>query len=528
MVRKSLDSERSAEIDVESVRRLETPGFPKAFLAFGASAVVLLGLFSDTTRSLVDQWWSVATYSHGFLIIPVCAYLVWRERARVRNAAPRPALVAGLVAMAAMSIAWLLGDCANVLIVQQAALIGMVQALGLTIFGWPIVRRFAAPLLFLYLAIPFGDFLVAPLQEITADLTTWLLRLSGVPVDRDGLFIHIPTGRFVVAEACAGLRSLLSTVALGVLGSYLFFGSWARRLLFLALSALVPIGANALRAYGIVMLAYISDHTLAVGVDHLIYGWIFLSVVTVSLLGAGVLLRDRVAQDRVPPVVPRSLRRMPAAHSSRLWLSAVASGVLACATVAYSEASARAGMASGHAALASFHPSAPWEPMPMDERDWHPVFVGADARLHAAYRSGNDRVSFFLAYYQRQRQGAEAVSDLNHLTDGAVWVQASRGRDVVIVQGAPLTVQSLDARSGAARRLVWSFYWVDGEFTSHPMVAKWLQVRARVLARPTAAAAIAVAADYEDDPQAAVSALQGFLEHAGSLAGLLKASARSA
>src|SRR3546814_20816354 len=90
-----------------------------------------------------------------------------------------------------------------------------------------------------------------------------LLRLTGMPVFLDGYLIQIPTGSFLVAEACSGVRYLLVSVALGVLTAYLFFRSWPRRLLFVALSVAVPIVATGIRAYGIIMLAPLGGYELA-------------------------------------------------------------------------------------------------------------------------------------------------------------------------------------------------------------------------------------------------------------------------
>src|SRR3546814_1680397 len=137
---------------------------------------------------------------------------------------------------------------------------GLWQALFLLILGWRITRAALFPLAYLIFAVPFGVSIVPTLQDVTAQIVVHLLRLSGIPVFLDGYLIQIPSGYFLVAEACSGVRYLTVSLALGFLAAYLFLRSWRRRLFFIALSVVVPIAANGIRAYGIILLAHLSDY----------------------------------------------------------------------------------------------------------------------------------------------------------------------------------------------------------------------------------------------------------------------------
>ncbi len=117
------------------------------------------------------------------------------------------------------------------------------------------------------------------LIDWTADFTIAALKLTGIPVFREGAHFQIPSGRWSVVEACSGVRYLIASLMVGILYAYLTYRSMRRRLLFIGVSILVPIVANWLRAYMIVMIGHLSGNTLAVGVDHIIYGWIFFGVV---------------------------------------------------------------------------------------------------------------------------------------------------------------------------------------------------------------------------------------------------------
>jgi exosortase len=121
------------------------------------------------------------------------------------------------------------------------------------------------PLLFLFFAVPVGDFLLPRLMEWTADFTVQALRLTGIPVFREGQNFVIPSGNWSVVEACSGIRYLIASLTVRTLYAYLTYTSLKRRLTFILVSLLVPILANWFRAYMIVMLGHLSGNKLATG-----------------------------------------------------------------------------------------------------------------------------------------------------------------------------------------------------------------------------------------------------------------------
>ena len=127
--------------------------------------------------------------------------------------------------------------------------------------------------------VPVGEALIPPLIDFTAAFTVAGLNLSGVPVLQQGNQLTLTNSTWSVVEACSGLRYLIASVTVGVLFAYLTFESWTRRVLCVTAAFIVPVIANGFRAYMIVMLGYSTDMRLAVGIDHLIYGWIFFGVV---------------------------------------------------------------------------------------------------------------------------------------------------------------------------------------------------------------------------------------------------------
>ncbi|NND46613.1 MAG: exosortase A, partial [Woeseiaceae bacterium] len=264
------------------------------FYNLAALSVVLITvsvLYFDTFRSMVAIWLRSDTFLHGIIIFPISFYLVWRKWPQLRSISPKP-FIPGLFLLVGVSIAWFVADALGIQVGTQLAATAIIPCAILTVTGVSFVRAIAFPLAYLFFAVPFGEFWVPDLMEITADFAIGLLRLTGIPVLRDGLFLSIPSGNFVVAEACSGIRYLLAAMALGTLYAYLNYEKTYKRLIFIAFSFFLPIIANGFRAYGIIAIAYYSDMKYAVGVDHLIYGWIFFGVVIGLMFLAGSYYRD--------------------------------------------------------------------------------------------------------------------------------------------------------------------------------------------------------------------------------------------
>ena len=328
-----------------------------AGLATFVGIATVIALLGQTAAAMVETWWDSTTFGHRFLIVPVSAYLIWRRRAALAAVVPAPHWL-GLAGMAVAALAWALGYVTGTLMVQELALVAAIQALVLTVLGWRATRLVLFPLLYLYFAVPFGEALVPHLQSITALFVVELLQRVGVPVFMDGMFISTPTGNFLVAEACAGLRYLIASMALGVLFAMIMYRAWWRRLLFVGLSVVVPIVANGIRAFGIVALAYLTDNELGVGVDHLIYGWVFFSLVTVLLLLLGMTFREPAPGDTVKTKAV-ALQR-PARSVWAPWLATAASAVLLAAIVGYADSAVRAADDVAHASPALPVIAAPW------------------------------------------------------------------------------------------------------------------------------------------------------------------------
>jgi exosortase A len=268
-------------------------GVPVTMLALG---VALLGLLFHTEAAAAVQTWIDSTaYSHCFFVIPIAAYLAWERRQMVAGI-PIVPMPAAVLLVLPLSFVWLVAERVGIMEGRQLVAMTILEVLFAAVLGWRMFRVLAAPLLYLFFLVPFGAFVTPALQNFTAGFIDIGLSVLGIPHYSNDYVIEIPAGSFYVAEACAGLRFLIASIAFGVLYSLLIYRSMARRLSFLAASIIIPIIANGFRALGIVVLGQVLGSAQAAAADHIIYGWVFFSVVLMLLILAGLPFREDMAQ----------------------------------------------------------------------------------------------------------------------------------------------------------------------------------------------------------------------------------------
>jgi len=276
-----------------------------AFAVLGLGLLGLGLLFNAEIIAAVHVWMVSTAYNHCFLVIPIAAYLAWDRRAVLRGLTPAPLPAAALAGLP-VGLFWLLSERLGIMEGRQLAAMTFVELLVIVVLGWRFFRALAGPLLYLYFLVPFGEFLVPKLQDVTTLFTVWGLSLFHIPFYSDGYTIDIPEGSFVIAEACAGLRFLVASVAFGCLYALLMYRSPLRRLLFIAVSVVVPIIANGFRAVGIIALGHYLGSAEAAATDHVLYGWIFFSLVILLLTALGLPFRQDNERHDSPGSRPRS------------------------------------------------------------------------------------------------------------------------------------------------------------------------------------------------------------------------------
>ncbi len=476
---------------------------PLAGLAvvLGVLAIAQFGTYADMVRI----WTESSTFNHCFLIPALSLMLAWERRQELLALTPVPS-VAGMAWLAANALLWVAGDLLGAAVLQHLAATGALIGTVWAVLGDGVLRLLRFPLFYLYFAVPEGEFLMPYLQDVTAHFSVKLLQLSGMPVYLEGRYIQIPSGTFVVAEACSGINYLIATLAVGTVFAYRAYRTWSRRLAFMVLAVIVPIVANGMRAYGIIMLAHLSDHKLAVGVDHIIYGWVFFGIVILVLFWIGGRFSDADGEGPATAAAPAAPPRTSLRH---LGTAIAAAGVLVVAGPALARLSAYNVDAPATVDLPAGRSG--WSgpvvaPDPLGGR-WH----GAALRLTGRYGRAEDEVVVDLAYYPAQGPGAELVNSLNRpYADNQMRVVA-RGTATAAIGGEQVTVDSHVLRDGdGSEYLVWFWYDAHGTVTNARVRAKLAYARARVVGSDQGAAAWALVTRVGTSRDAAAQVLTAF------------------
>jgi exosortase A len=280
-------------------------GLRDARVGLAIGLVVLAILFHTEVTAAVRTWIESTAYNHCFLVIPIAAYLIWDRRGSLRGLTAVPVPLAALLVLP-LGVVWLAAERLGIMEGRQLAVISMVEVLLFAMLGPRLWFALLGPLLYLYFLAPFGEFLTPKLQDITTWFTRHGLEVLGIPAYIDGYIIEIPEGTFFVAEACAGLRFLIASIAFGALYALLMYRSPVRRAAFIIMSVIIPIVANGIRALGIVWLGHVLGSAEAAATDHVLYGWIFFSVVILLLILAGLPFREdeRPVEATSSPMTP--------------------------------------------------------------------------------------------------------------------------------------------------------------------------------------------------------------------------------
>ncbi|MEO6277421.1 exosortase A [Roseateles sp.] len=472
---------------------------PLLCLALGWA--LLAALYYDTGAAMVGIWNRSETFAHAWVVPPISAWLVWRLRADLAVLTPRPAL-RWLWLLLPLGLLWLLGDLAAANAATQFALVGMFVLMVPVLLGTEVARRIAFPLGFLFFAVPFGDFMTPWLIDRTADFTVVAVRATGIPVFREGTQFIIPTGAWSVVQACSGIRYLMASVMVGTLFAYLNYRSYRKRWVFVGVAIVTPLVANWLRAYMIVMLGHLSGNTLAVGVDHLIYGWVFFGIIMLAMFMIGARWSEPDPEREAAPA-----GASPQPGSPARWSGALVAAVALLALPLVLQSQVQHAVATGEPVLVA--PTVPgwnWRDEPMTT--WRPHFQNPASVLHGRYEpeAGGPAIGLYIGYYRDQRQGRQLVTSVNRFIDdenNKQWSQVSAGGAVLDTPSGPqawrigeLRGQALSQISGdgsqAPRLRVWQLYWINGRLFVSDWQAKLYGALQRLLGQGDDAAAVLV------------------------------------
>ena len=277
--------------------------FPPLYWQIAVLAGLSLWMYWATLARLLNQWSHDQNFSHGFFVPLFSAFVVWQDRRRLARIEPRPSW-SGLAVLAAGLCLLIVGQMGAEIFLARFSLLLLLAGVVILFFGWNLFRAVLFPWAFLFLMIPIPAIILnqitLPLQLLASRVAAAVLPLLGVPIFREGNIISLPKMTLEVAEACSGIRSLMSLVTLAVIYGFLLEKRmWVRWVLAVA-SVPIAVAANSVRIIGTGLLVQYWDPAKAEGFFHASWGWITF-VVSLAMLYAvhsliGMVWREKDAR----------------------------------------------------------------------------------------------------------------------------------------------------------------------------------------------------------------------------------------
>jgi len=470
----------------EALRNLKT-------VAVAVSAVFVFVLFWDAALNLWRRWGQQQELSHSYFIPLISLYLVWINRNAVIKSVGRPSL-AGAAIFAGALLLLLLGQLTSIFLFQHLGLVTAIAGLIAGYGGLSLLRATAAPVAFLFFAVPPPYWVITVLswkfQQMSSFLGVLAVEAMGIPVHLSGNIIDLGEYKLQVAEACSGLRYLFPFLSLGVMAAYMYNGPLWQRLLIVAATVPITIVMNSVRiaVTAALVQAYGAEH--AEGALHFFEGWVVFLFCLIALFALIALLArfstppknpfEALTTPDLPVIAPkgsgRSTRAVFASIALITAISFTASKMITTDSLIIPDRKSFAGV-------------------PGEFGDWlqnvRPIdpsvaeVLGADDSIVVNLKSPEgDDYNIYLAYLNAQRDGRSWHSPRQCLPGGGWKIVSQEVVNAKSGDGRPFSYNRLIIQSGDHRQLV--YYWYDqrGRKIANEFVMKfWLIVDAVIRKR---------------------------------------------
>jgi exosortase A len=463
-------------------------------------AIIFLAWFYTYYQGIttaIDVWSVSEIFNHCFLVIPGALFLMYQKRTSL-CALPFITNFWLLVPLTGTSALYIFGYVGDIRLFMHIATFVSLPLLIWFVIGNQAAKTIRFPLYFILFSIPFGEQLIPFLQELTTDLAVPLLELTGVPIFRNGLYLDIPEGRFLVAEACSGISFLVASIVFGNLYAYLSFSTAPKQLMFVFISFAVPIIANALRVYGIILTAHLTDMEYAAGADHLIYGGVFYGIILFLLMLIGENFRDKIKL----PTSKSTTYKKPACINYKSIVALVA--LLLIQNLWLSTVTANKSNVLANGLLADF------TKLPLSVKEvklsaWKPHYVKAQSIQQGQIYLPDEHINldFFTASYSRE---GELISSVNHLYSAKRWTLVER-KKIKLDNGEEVQLSKIVSPSGNFRHIL-SWYQFSGETFTSKIKFKLYQTMMIMLDKTQKSAIIALSVEDNESSESIISLLK--------------------
>lgn len=451
-----------------------------------ASLALVLILFDEGLKFLLEIWDTREEYSHGYLIPFVVAFLIWQKKEILQQTRFEGSWT-GLGTVVAGLLLFAVGELSTLYVIVQYSFLVVLIGLVLSFMGWQAFREIQVPLLMLVLMIPLPNFLLQSLsnelQLISSQLGVWVIKLFGISVLLEGNVIDLGEYKLQVVEACNGLRYLFPLMTFGIITAYFYKAEMWKRVVIVFSTIPITVFMNSFRIGVIGVTVEFWGKSMAEGFLHDFEGWVVFMACT-GVLFLEMWLLTKFGNNRKPlsavfsidmpgksqvniHAQPRTLPRSYIGAATLLMFVTVASLLV--------PERQEAQVVRKHFSM-----------FPLTVEAW----TGKDDRLEkiyvdalkfedyilADYRNiGNEEVNFYVAYYGSQRKGESAHSPRTCIPGGGWKIESISQRTIndIQINNAPLRVNRTIISMGEHKQLVYYWFQQRGRIITDEYHVKW-------------------------------------------------------
>ena len=448
------------------------------WLKVGLLSTTFLIVYSDTILLFVRTWLGRDNYSHGFLIPFISLYFVWRKRASLSYVPIQPSILSGLLVTLAGGLMLIMGKVSGTAVIQQVSILVFIPGLVLMLLGGNFLKVLALPLSYLILMVPILDLVIDrihwPFQLFSATVAAGLLRIVNIPVLQNANYIELPNITLEVANACSGVRYLLSIMAIGIPLAFLALRTWRRRALLVLSAVVVGILANPVRITLAGIWAYYGGRDVH-GPFHIFQGLFVLGVGFVFLFAMAWILKKLPSTNIIGGEASCLLLKGKKAgndiiskHFDRAWSVAMAT-LIVVGFIIYlcnpSPVFLRSSLNKLPLRIGD------WRGEDIDDHARRFPVKGADLEIVRTYRNPSGReVKFQVAYFESQQQDKKLIHDKFSMLDDIEPISINMlSKDEIHVNKAMFI-------DGNESSLVLFWYDLNGRIIADKYFAKFVTV----------------------------------------------------
>ena len=251
-------------------------------------------LYYPVLTRLAGDWWNDPDSSHGPIVPLFSLFVVWHTQKKWLHLPPQPSWAGMGIVLGALAVL-VTGVLGVEFFLARSSFVFLLAGLIILFLGWNYFKAFFFPWAFLFLMIPIPaivfNHITFPLQLLASNFAASALQLLGIPVLREGNVIQLARTVLEVAEACSGIRSLLTLVTLAIIYGYFLETRLSRRIIFAVAAIPIAVMANGLRVFGTGLLAHYWSPEVAEGFFHTFSGWLIFVIAMLLLFSVDSLLK---------------------------------------------------------------------------------------------------------------------------------------------------------------------------------------------------------------------------------------------